>query len=196
MSPNTIDFFYGGGGEEDVLGAKSVAQRPIKKNSAGLYLSRFFYLKIVLRGSADMVSILSNRGQEWGGSGYGPYIQRTDSAKRQEGLCQAVPRMLLSPLSWDELRKNPTIKLPSEHTKCSLIYSSSKTLMRIFIRRFWFLSRLERTLIWNYIFRSISARCSLDNLQKLFSVIFLSLVRALSLEIFSSAFYTWDFYWR
>lgn len=62
MGPNTIDFFCGGGGEEDVLGAKSVAQRPVKKNSAGLYLSRFFYLKIVLRGSADMVSILSNRG--------------------------------------------------------------------------------------------------------------------------------------
>lgn len=119
--------------------------------------------------------------------------KRTDSAKRQEGLCQAVPRMLLSPLSWDEPRKNPTIKLHSEHTKCSLIYCSSKTWTRIFIRRFWFLSRLERTLIWNYIFRSISARCSLDNLQKLFSVVFLSLVRALSLEIFSSAFYTWDF---
>lgn len=99
-------------------------------------------------------------------------FMRTDSATRQEALCQAEPRMLLITLSWDEIRKNPRIKLLSKYMKCSLIYCSSKTSTRIFVIRFWFPSRLERTLIWNYIFWSISARCSLDNSWKLFSFFF------------------------
>lgn len=126
--------------------------------------------------------------------------KRTESATRQEALCQAEPRMSLLTFTWDETMKNPRIKLHSKYMKCSLIYCSSQTSTRIFIIRFWFPSRLERTLIWNCIFWSISVRCSLDNLWKLFSFFFFSLlVRALYLEvpfplylfIFSSTFYTW-----
>lgn len=43
-----------------------------------LYFSRSFYFNVVLRESADMISILPKREQDLGGSektGHGPYIQ-------------------------------------------------------------------------------------------------------------------------
>lgn len=73
----------------------------------------------------------------------GHTFKRTESATRQEALCQAEPRMLLIALSWNEIRKNPRIKLPSMYMKCSLIYCSSKTSTRIFIIRFGFLPDLK-----------------------------------------------------
>ena len=96
--------------------------------------------------------------------------KRTDTVKRQDTLCQAMPRMLLITPSIDEFRKSPQMKLHSKHTTCSLIYCPSKTSSGIFIIRFQFLSRLRRTFIQNHIFRSTSSRCinTSDNVWQLF----------------------------
>lgn len=122
--------------------------------------------------------------------------KRTDTVKRQDSLCQTMPRMLLITSSIDEFRKSPQMKLHSKHTTCSLIYCPSKTSSGVFIIKFWFLSRLRRTFIQNHIFRSTSVRCinTSDNVWQLFSLqfsspllllfflFFIFLLRILSLE--------------
>lgn len=205
--PNTTEFQSGMRvGERGMIGAKAAAQGAIRKIfHVVLYFSRFFYFKI---NSAFWEGVLiwfpsfPKGDRNWEALrrlGMVYTSKRTDSAKGQHTLCQAAPRMLLITPSWDEFRKSPRIRLHSKHMTCSLVYCSSKTSTRIVIR-FWFLSRLQRTLIWNYIFTSLSARCTLGDLWQLFSFfIFLfcsercpwKVPLPLSLFIFSSPFYNW-----
>lgn len=136
--------------------------------------SRVFYLKLVFSKRECWYSSILSEGQELGGSeetGYGPHI-RENGFRQLTGSWLSMPRLLWSALAWNEFRKNPRAKLYSKHLKYSLIYCSSKTSTRNFIIRFWFLSRFERILIWNYIFRSVSAQCSLDSLWKFVSFFF------------------------
>lgn len=151
-----------------ILEAKLAAQRPVRKNfHVVLYFSRSFYFNI-----DPSISILSYWGQELGGSektGSGPYIQEHRLSQKTRSSLSRWAKNAIDTLSWDEFRKIPRIKLHSKHMKCSLIiYCFSETSARIFIIRFGFLSKWERILIWNYIFGSISTRCSSDNLRKPF----------------------------
>lgn len=66
----------------------------------------------------------------------------TDSGKRQKALSNHWERYWLP---FPEMNLGKTwVKLHSKHMKYSLIHCSSKPLTRIFIIRFWFLSRFER----------------------------------------------------
>lgn len=65
------------------------------------------------------------------------------------------------------------VKLHSKHMKYSLIHCSSKPLTRIIYNKVLVSLQIwENLLIWNYIFKSISARCSLDSFWKLFCFFF------------------------